>query len=346
MSDYIAPIGWGIGDLLVSLPAVQGLIDAGRGVVLVARAPAQAELAERIDGLAGVVAGDGLDPAALGRADRWHNLRDHPLQRDWWWGSPEFQKASGGMTIDAIVERIASDLGIPRGASGLVALRHGRSAAATSAAGRILFVPASDASPKLWRETHWLTLARRLSTRRPDARPAEAVPTEARPTDTRATDARPTHAHPPGAGIPLAVIGLPDQAPVAGLRQGGMDWIPTPSLGDAVDAVSAARAVVAVDTGLFHLAVQQGVPAVGLFRRESVFRRDRPGALSICAPACDPACVAADVARAHHKVLVHPPGQQAPGWTCVRPEEERCMARLEPGEVLDALASLGVRPAW
>ena len=56
---YVAPISFGLGDLVVSLPAIQALIAQGRRdgdeTWLVARSVAQARLAERIAGLAGWV---------------------------------------------------------------------------------------------------------------------------------------------------------------------------------------------------------------------------------------------------------------------------------------------------
>ena len=84
----LAPVSYGLGDLVVSLPAVQALIGEDQPVWLVARAPAQRLLAERIAGLAGVV-----DEAELvrGTGDRFIDLRDHPLQRDCWWGSAAFE---------------------------------------------------------------------------------------------------------------------------------------------------------------------------------------------------------------------------------------------------------------
>ena len=60
----MAPVSFGLGDLVVSLPAVQALIGepgAGDETWLVARSPVQAALAERIDGLTGCVAEDAFD---------------------------------------------------------------------------------------------------------------------------------------------------------------------------------------------------------------------------------------------------------------------------------------------
>ena len=58
---YVAPVSFGLGDLVVSLPAIQALIERGRHrgeeTWLVSRSAAQARLAERIAGLTGSVDG-------------------------------------------------------------------------------------------------------------------------------------------------------------------------------------------------------------------------------------------------------------------------------------------------
>src|ERR1700674_2050017 len=86
---WIAPISLGLGDLVVSLPAIQALIHRGRAcgeeVWLVARSPAQSLLAGRITGLAGTVDEGSFNPRP--GDGRFVDLRDHPIQRDFWWGS-------------------------------------------------------------------------------------------------------------------------------------------------------------------------------------------------------------------------------------------------------------------
>jgi hypothetical protein len=109
----VAPVSFGLGDLVVSLPVVQAAVRAGERsrteVWLVARSTTQAALAERIAGLAGTVAGGDV---TVGRTDELLDLRDHPLQRDFWWGSAEFDAAYGCLSINEIVARIGADLGI------------------------------------------------------------------------------------------------------------------------------------------------------------------------------------------------------------------------------------------
>ena len=112
---YVAPVSFGLGDLVVSLPAIQALIARGRrdGVEtwLIARSHGQAMLADRIAGLSGWV-----DEESFDRNDHdgtLVDLRDHYLQRDWWWGSAEFEQAFGALTINDILGRICADFGIP-----------------------------------------------------------------------------------------------------------------------------------------------------------------------------------------------------------------------------------------
>src|ERR1700690_1555247 len=110
----VAPVSLGLGDLVVSLPAAQALIDAGqRGgadTLLGARSRSQALFAPGIAGLSGCVLEASMEPGGPG--DRFVDLRDHPLQRDFWWGSPLFEDTFGPLNINDILARICADLGI------------------------------------------------------------------------------------------------------------------------------------------------------------------------------------------------------------------------------------------
>ena len=105
----LAPISFGLGDLVVSLPVLDALVAQDAPVWLVARAPVQERLADRIPGLAGVVPEHGVD---VGAGERLVDLRDHPLQRDYWWGSPAFEAAVGPLGINDLLDRICTDFGI------------------------------------------------------------------------------------------------------------------------------------------------------------------------------------------------------------------------------------------
>ena len=149
----LAPVSFGLGDLVVSLPAIQALISEGPHGVAGRPAPSQRLLAERIDGLAGVV-----DEAALTvrSGDRLIDLRDHPLQRDFWWGSAAFEAEFGPLDINDILERICADFGItadfsPRSAaSGTLAADLGRT---------VLLVHETDGADKSWPASRWAAVA-------------------------------------------------------------------------------------------------------------------------------------------------------------------------------------------
>jgi Glycosyltransferase family 9 (heptosyltransferase) len=259
---FVAPISFGLGDLVVSLPVVQALIAAngrnGDETWLVARSASQAGLSERILGLAGCVDEETL--AAVSGADRVVDLRDHPLQRDHWWGSPEFEAAIGPLDINQILDQIASDFGInadfsaplPLGSTPVRGLEH-----------TVLLVTETDGPAKTWPAAKWESLAAQLR-RRFDVRQVTRTATG-------------------GALDPRAATPLP---------------VPDP--GAAVDALSSCRGVIGIDTGLTHVAVQQRTPTVTICRRGSVYFRPWPHARALRGGACDAACLAEEQASAYN----------------------------------------------
>ena len=160
----MAPISFGLGDLVVSLPIVQALIaDSGRRgdeTWLVARSASQARLSERIPGLAGCVDEETFPPVS--GADRVVDLRDHPLQRDHWWGSPEFEAAVGPLDINQILDRIASDFGIDADFSAPTPLL---SSLVPGLDRTVLLVTETDGPAKAWPATKWESLAAQLRRR-------------------------------------------------------------------------------------------------------------------------------------------------------------------------------------
>src|SRR5258706_11091434 len=158
---YVAPISFGLGDLVVSLPVVQALIAQARRTGgetwLVARSSAQTKLAERIEGLGGCVDEDTFDSRASG--DRFVDLRDHPLQRDYWWGSPEFEQAFGPLSINEILGRICADFGIDAKFARPVPLTTRPRPELRSS---VLFVTESDGPSKRWSAQSWASLAQSI----------------------------------------------------------------------------------------------------------------------------------------------------------------------------------------
>lgn len=259
---FVAPVSFGLGDLVVSLPVVQAAVRAGREAGtetwLVARAPVQSALAPRIDGLAGTVAEADLE---LGRTDVLVDLRDHPLQRDHWWGSPEFTAAYGPLSINEIVARIGCDLGIHTDVSTPVPLA---ALPRPDAEGLVLLVADADGTAKRWPERRWLALAAALAD---DGRGVAVV--------TR------------GTGHPLVDAGL--------------DELGAATPGEAVDVLSSCRAVVGIDTGLTHIAAQQRTPTVTICRSPAVYFRAWPHTRVAAGSACDIACRRAEEAYASHQ---------------------------------------------
>jgi Glycosyltransferase family 9 (heptosyltransferase) len=296
---FVAPVSFGLGDLVVSLPVVQALVSegarSGRETWLITRSGVQERLAERIDGLAGTVS---EAEVAAGRDDVLVDLRDHPLQRDHWWGTPEFTAAHGDLSINAIIDRIASDLGVAADFTTPAPLtaRH-----RPDVGDLVLLVTAADGAAKRWLPDRWGELAGLFGSRGIDA----AVVTRD--------------------GCHDAVV---DQ---------GLSRIEAPSVGDAVDVLTSCRAVVGVDTGLTHIAAQQGTPTVTLSRMPAVYFRDWEHTRLVAGSACDPECrrLEAEYAYNHRVDLtgVHP----APR---VCPARARCLEPVRPPDVLRALTAL------
>ena len=285
-------MSFGIGDLVVSLPAVQGLIDNGDATWLVARSQVQAALARRIDGLSGCVAAD--DFGGTDGDGRFVDLRDHPLQRDHWWGSPAFEQAYPGFRINDIVGRICADFGITADFERPVPLT---SFPRPGLASTVVFVMDTDGPTKRWPAGRWLALASELGRR----------------------------------GFEVRALSRD------GGGGGGIETVCAPTPGDVVDVLSAARAVVGVDTGPTHIAVQQGTPTVTICRRGNVYLRPWPHTRAVTGDPCDPACVAAEQEYAYND-RVDLRGFEWQPRRC--PVDGRCLGAIEPEQVMHALDQL------
>jgi hypothetical protein len=276
----IAPVSYGLGDLVVSLPAFQALIAEGDPVWLVARAPSQRLLAERIEGLAGVVDEDGYTRCPQ---DRLIDLRDHPLQRDFWWGSAEFEAAFGFLNINDILERICADLGVRADFTRHVPLQ---SRPWPGLGGTVLLVHETDGAAKSWPPQRWAELVALL---RADGHDVAQVTKGTGPT-------------------PLDDIGV--------------DPLVAPTPPTVVDALSACRGVIGVDTGLTHIAVQQGTPTVTICRRTSVYVRPWPHSGALRGSDCTDLCQARETASAYNQTVslrdFRPPSRTCPsGSACL-----------------------------
>ncbi len=296
---FIAPVSFGLGDLVVSLPVVQAAVSAGEcsgtETWLVARSPGQAALAARVSGLAGTVAEDDL---AIWPPEALVDLRDHPLQRDYWWGSPEFATAYGALSINEIIARIGADLGVVGDFSAPVPLEFRDR---PDAEGLVLFVADADGTAKRWAPECWVELADALG----------------------------------HLGLDAAVITRDEGANT--LVDRGLARFVAPTPGDAVDALSACHAVVGVDTGLTHIAAQQGTPTVTLCRLPAVYFRAWDHTRLVAGSACDPRCQLVEKEYAYNQrvslMAMHPTPR-------VCPAESACLEAIEPASVLQALSEI------
>ena len=294
---FVAPVSFGLGDLVVSLPAIDAVVAEAESTDdeawLVTRAPRQALLAERIDGLAGWVDENALAPES---PDRVIDLRDHPLQRDFWWGSREFERAVGRLGINDILARICADFGLDADFSRPRPLRARPRRGFEES---VVLVTESDGTFKGWSAGHWSSLATEVRTSGLDVR---VVTRSARAHDI--------------AGVPAVCA-------------------PTP--GDAVDVLTACRAVVGLDTGLTHIAAQQGTPAVTISRANSVYFRPWPHTRVVPGAPCDDACVADEAAYAYND-RVDLRGFTPRPRACLA--DGVCLAGVEPATVAAALWEL------
>ncbi|MCC7531763.1 MAG: hypothetical protein IT342_24885 [Candidatus Melainabacteria bacterium] len=311
MAYYLAPISTGLGDLIVSLPALQALIQTGTPTFLISRTPFQEGLESRIPGLAGMIRETAFRPDDLSEEDVFFNLRNHPLQTDYIWGSELFEKKYPGYNITDVMKGICADFGIAADYDGLTPLPFEKNSECDDA---VVFVPGSAGIVKCWPSYHWIDLAGRLRKY----------------------------------GHKVVVVGQPERSVVVkDCLESGLPHVPTATMSDALDALSSARCVVAVDTGLMHLAVHQNVATVALFRYNVMFKRDYPHARSLIAPLCHQACIDIEYSSVPNKVIKYDSFVESEEkvywetWSCTKENwSERCMASIQPELVQDAVGDL------
>jgi hypothetical protein len=302
MSTYIAPAALGLGDLAVILPVVQSLIASGEQTYLVLRLQEHGPVAERIAGLAGALFEWQFSADKLRTTDEYYDLRDHYLQKRYWWGSREFEQAYPGFKINDILRVICNDLGLEVDFRRLQPLTHRKR---PEVSGKIVFVPGSAVSAKHWPTECWLQLAQKVRHN------CDGV----------------------------VVIGQPNRcAAVAELKEAGLTWLETATIGDAIDVVSSCLAVVSVDTGLMHLAVNQGTPTVGIFKRSPVYIRPHNHfRAAISERSCMDVCHEKERRCAHNDRVLAGPAFQPADWPCQAPAGARCLEAVSADNVAQLL---------
>lgn len=311
MAYYLAPISTGLGDLIVSLPALQALIQTGTPTFLISRTPFHEGLESRIPGLAGLIRETAFNPDVLSEDDVFFNLRNHPLQTDYIWGSENFEKTYPGYKITDVMKGICADFGIAANYDDLKPLPFEKNSECDDA---VVFVPGSAGIVKCWPSSHWIDLASRLGK----------------------------------CGHKVVVIGQPERSVIVkDCLESGLPHLPTETMIDALDALSSALCVVAVDTGLMHLAVHQKVLTVALFRYNVMFKRDYPHVRSLSAPLCHQACIDIEYSSVPNKVIKFDAFVENKEklywetWTCSKENwSQRCMASIQPEHVQSAVDDL------
>jgi Glycosyltransferase family 9 (heptosyltransferase) len=307
MAYYFAPIAEGLGDLLLTLPALRCLIKTGRPTYLVVRSPKQSGVAESIPGLAGWLEEPDFLMLELNADDRFINLRDHPMYTENVFGADTFVEKFGRITIIDVFERIAKDV-IDENIWSGHDLRQSEPFAfqnVSSAENHVLLVPGSAGAFKCWTTANWIAVYKALNE----------------------------------LGIQSAVVGEPEKcAEVQALLDMGLKWIPTPTFQAAIDVVSSARAIIGVDTGILHLAVQQGIQVIGLYMQRSIFVRPEKNCFPIFAPDCGPNCLGwiyspppTNVTFSKFELYKFAP--------CSEAEGERCMDFITVDTVMNAFKS-------
>jgi hypothetical protein len=301
---FLAPLGSGIGDVVVVLPALEWLINRGEAAVyLVARGPRQLGFESAIPGLAGVVREVDLDVQALAPDCGYINLRDHEVQRNYDWYGDRFQRDYPNFFINDILNLICRSFGIEADYSRFPRLLSTKRA---DVANKVAIVPGATCDFKALPASSWHAVCNAL----------------------RARD------------IDFVVLGEPDRSPVvASLVADDAPYLTTPSIQDAIDVLSSVRGVISVDTGLMHIAVQQGTPTVAVFNQVHTYYREAVNCRAIFGPVCAPVC-----ARQTQEKFPYPVDYKEWVWWdgaydyCK--SAEPCMTKISPTEVIAAFDQL------
>ena len=92
--------------------------------------------------------------------------------------------------------------------------------------------------------------------------------------------------------------------------------------------------VVGIDTGLTHIAVQQGTPTVAIHREDPIFFRSWRHCRAVIGDRCDPECLRRTQEGAHNEHVDGPAAAWRP-WDCA--VGGRCLAAISPDAVFAAL---------
>ncbi|MCD4654936.1 hypothetical protein K8T06_13500 [bacterium] len=284
------------------MPIIQSLITNGKKAVCCVHSTVHVPLAKRMRGLQQVMIAKDLNEQRLKRNDVVVNLRTHPLQKNYWWFSREFAMLYPDYRINDILLHMCSDFGLNPNLDAYLPLLYEPK---VELSGKIVLLPGTEVPAKLWPIKHWIQLASIISLK---------------------------------GGQPI-IIGQPERCPaIRELLANGIPWQSSPSLSDAVDLLSSAMAVVAVDTGLMHLAVHQRIPTIAMYRRSPLYLRPAFHVFPVTSEMpCLEACYQAEMKAAGKDLPGDHLERRMGGWDCADPTAG-CMSAISPNDVMHALA--------
>jgi ADP-heptose:LPS heptosyltransferase len=283
------------------VPVIKALIARGQ-TVLVMRTSRQLGFDEVIPGLAGAIKEIDLNAKMQETTDQYINLRRHRLQTDYFWGGPEFERDYPHFQINDILQEMCKDLELEAEFSKTSPFNFTNRPELNEA---IIFVPGTTVDSKTWSTANWIDLKNRLEEKK----------------------------------VPIFMLGEPERSTIVQeLLSHGVAFLPTPKLSNAIDILSSARAVVSVDTGLMHIAVQQGTQTICLFQ-DPIYHRPYANAHALMSKKCASVCVQNRMSPKPQAMV----GYSKWSWSladfkaCLVPEDERCINSIT---VKDVLASL------
>lgn len=245
MTVYFKVLGSGIGDVVVCKSAFESFCKStSEDVVFVARGPRQVGLSKLLAGAAGEVSELEVKEK-MREGDSIINLRDHPWQREHDWYSADFKVRYPDVKVLEMLEVICRDKGLDVDVREMAPFKFEQDARAT---GKVIVIPGTTMKAKKMKPTFWLNLAARLH----------------------------------DGGIETIMLGHAEASPeVEELISLGLQHVDTPTLQEAINLISSCRAVVSVDTGLMHIAVQQGIKTVAIFGQCEIYYRPAKNCLPI-----------------------------------------------------------------
>ncbi len=297
---YISPVSWGLGDLVVCLPIIQELISRQIPTYGIYSNALQKEAYDSVIGLKGSISHNDINK--IDTAAQIINLRNHDLQKNYWWGGTLFKQNYPNYHINDILKIICNDFNLPFAEHKLVKLTHQK---LPQYENTLIFIANSFGPFKSWPTEYWLEIHRFLTKHNYNV-------------------------------ILLGRINESQQ--LADLINLGVKHVDTPQLSSAINILSSAKAVVTIDSGLAHISVNQGTPTIIMFGHNDVYYRPYPNSYNISAKHCSILCNE----QYDKFSNTNPDKNFATflPWDCKAEITLKCMSTIMPQSVIDKLSMI------